>query len=210
MSGREKKLSASALKILLCATELFAEKGFDGAIMDTLADCCGVNKASIYYHFQDKQHLYEVVLIRLFSEVVDKVLDGVNHEISSINKLNAFVREFAQAAYAQSKMPALLMRELASGGKTMPIKAREQMQRLLQTLTAIVNEGVALKTFRKTDVLMLQFMIIGSLSFHITSAPMREAIPTDQPTDPNLTQAIDHVSAIVQNALRLSLQESTQ
>ena len=78
MPNTEKSLSASAQKILHCAGALFAEKGYDGTIMDALAAHCGVNKASIYYHFQDKQHLYEVVLTDIFAQVVDKVINQVS------------------------------------------------------------------------------------------------------------------------------------
>jgi AcrR family transcriptional regulator len=46
-------------KILTCATRLFAQHGYEGAIMDDLAEQCGVNKASIYYHHKDKATLYE-------------------------------------------------------------------------------------------------------------------------------------------------------
>jgi AcrR family transcriptional regulator len=208
MSLATKKLSASALKILDCATALFAEKGFDGAIMDSLAERCDVNKASIYYHFQDKQNLYEVALTRLFAGVVDIVIANTENQSSASEKLDAFVRGFAQAASEQPKMPAMLMREIAAGGITMPAPARMQMQRLLHTLKAIIEQGVAEGVFRYADPLMLQFMIIGSFSFHITSEPMRRAIVSENSLDPTLSEAIEHVSALVQQALRILPEES--
>ena len=41
-------------KILNVAGELFAENGFDGTSVDSIANAAGVNKALIYYHFKDK------------------------------------------------------------------------------------------------------------------------------------------------------------
>lgn len=207
MPNTEKSLSASAQKILHCAGALFAEKGYDGTIMDALAAHCGVNKASIYYHFQDKQHLYEVVLTDTFAQVVDKVINQVSQATTLTEKLDAFIAGYALAAHENPKMPALLMRELASGGRSMPTTARQQMQRLLKTLALIVQEGVTQNHYRNADVLMLQFMIIGSLSFHITSAPMREAIPAEGTLDPTLSQAIHHVSLLIQQALQYPSQE---
>jgi AcrR family transcriptional regulator len=176
--------------------------------MDSLAERCDVNKASIYYHFQDKQNLYEVVLTRLFANVVDQVITSTELQSSAIEKLDAFVRGFAQAASAQPKMLAMLMREIAAGGMTMPVPARMQMQRLLHTLKAIIEQGMSESVFRYADPLMLQFMIIGSFSFHITSEPMRQAISADKTLDPTLTEAIAHVSALVQQALRIVPEES--
>jgi AcrR family transcriptional regulator len=198
-----KKLSASALKILACATDLLAEKGFDGAIMDTLAERCGVNKASIYYHFQDKQHLYEVVLTRLFSNVVNQVIHNISAEQHATEQLKAFVDSFAQAASLEPKMPSLLMREIAVGGRDMPVSARQEMQRLLQKLTAIIELGVQEGIFRSTDPLTLQFMIVGSLCFHITSAPMRQAIPSDNPIDPSLSEMVTHITSLLEQALKI-------
>lgn len=198
-----KKLSTSALKILECATDFFAEKGFDGAIMDTLAERCGVNKASIYYHFQDKQSLYEAVLTRLFGSIVDQVIRDVASQLDVGEQLKVFVSSFAQAANAQPRMPSLLMREIAAGGRNMPVSARQHMQRLLQTLKSIIDQGVEQGLFRPTDPLMLQFMIIGSLSFHITSAPMRHSIPAEEKTDPTLTEAVGHIITLLEQALHI-------
>jgi hypothetical protein len=59
-----------------------------------------------------------------------------------------------------------------------------------------------------TDAIMLQFMIIGSFSFHITSEPMRRAIVSENSLDPTLTEAIAHVCAVIQKALRILPEES--
>ncbi|NPA71325.1 MAG: TetR/AcrR family transcriptional regulator, partial [Gammaproteobacteria bacterium] len=52
MSEKQKKPSKTAQLIQHSATKLFAEKGYDGTIMDELASITGANKASIYYHFK--------------------------------------------------------------------------------------------------------------------------------------------------------------
>lgn len=197
----EKKYGKTAMKILQCATDLFAEKGFDGTIMDELAERCGVNKASIYYHFNDKAMLYEVCMTRLFKQVADQVISQVDKADSAEQKLKTFIYEFAKGAYQHKQMPATLMREIAAAGKNMPIPARQQMQRLLQTLKAILKQGEQLGLFRTVDPLMTHFMIIGSLSFHITSEPMRLAIQTETKMDPTLDEAIGHVSELIYHAL---------
>mgnify|MGYP000079353929 CR=1 FL=1 len=64
-------------KILNCATRLFAQHGYDGTIMDDLAEQCDVNKASIYYHHKDKATLYENALTALFTPIADAVIEAV-------------------------------------------------------------------------------------------------------------------------------------
>ncbi|HEY9018023.1 TetR/AcrR family transcriptional regulator [Thiomicrospira sp.] len=196
-----KNYGKTALKILDCATDIFAEKGFEGTIMDDLAEHCGVNKASIYYHFNDKASLYEVCMTRLFKKVVDQVILQVAQCDGLEEKLKTFVYEFAKGAYNHKQMPATLMREIAAAGKNMPVPARQQMQRLLGTLKEILIDGEKQGVFRCVDPLMIHFMIIGSLSFHITSEPMRLAIQSESKTDPSLDEAIGHVSELIYHAL---------
>lgn len=54
-------------RILRTAASLFAEKGFDGARVDEIARQAGVNKALIYYYFENK----EALLSQLFTEVLE-------------------------------------------------------------------------------------------------------------------------------------------
>lgn len=194
-------MNKTAKKIIETASNLFAEKGYDGTIMDELCKRSGVNKASIYYHFKDKANLYEIVLTLLFSKVADKVIVSISSKVTPLDKLKAFIETFAQETYKNKQMPAVLMREIASGGKNMPIPARKQMQRILGALAAILEEGVQQKVFNPVDPLTTHFMIIGSLCFFSTSEPMRKAIESEKPLDPDLKNAIGEIYSLVSNAI---------
>ena len=64
-------------KILNCAVTLFAEKGFDGARVDKLAEMAGVNKALIYYYFKNKAAILEII----FKNFIDKA-NGILIELA--------------------------------------------------------------------------------------------------------------------------------
>lgn len=191
----------TAIKILKAATQLFAEQGYDGAKMDDLCARTGANKASIYYHFKDKANLYEVVLTRLFKEIVDQVIAQVAAQQEVVAKLEALIETFAKATYQNKQMPAVLMREIASGGTHMPVPARAQMQRLLQCLKQILKAGEQADLFYAANPLTIHFMIIGSICFFNTSEPMRLSIDADIKVDPSLDEAIQEISTLVRNAL---------
>ncbi|TYP72094.1 TetR/AcrR family transcriptional regulator [Paenibacillus methanolicus] len=61
-------MSQGKEKILQTALEAFAEKGYDGARIDTIAKTAGVNKALIYYHFKSKEELFTAVINDLFEK----------------------------------------------------------------------------------------------------------------------------------------------
>lgn len=197
---RAKKRGKTASKILQTATEIFAENGYSGTTMDQLCARSGVNKASIYYHFGDKAHLYEVALTELFQQVIEPVLRAVAQVHDVLEKLHVFIASFAEQASRLRTMPAVLMREIASGGMNMPVAAREQMQRMLFALKVILQEGQKTGRFKTKDPLTLHFMILGSLCFFITSEPMRLAIPAEK-KDLNLDETIGQLTSMVEAVL---------
>ena len=48
--------------VFLAAAELFSARGFDGVGVDDIAHVARLNKAMIYYHFDDKLALYRDVV----------------------------------------------------------------------------------------------------------------------------------------------------
>jgi AcrR family transcriptional regulator len=55
-------------KILEVAEKLFSEKGFDGTSVSEIASFAKVNKATIYYHFKDKQD----IVTSLFQNIMEE------------------------------------------------------------------------------------------------------------------------------------------
>jgi len=201
MSETQRKPSKTARLIQQTATELFAQNGYDGTIMDELAEITGANKASIYYHFQNKQALYERCMTDLFASVADKVVDAVEQAETVHAKLKAFIVAFSQAAYENTQIPAALMREMASGGENMPVSARQQMQRLVFSVKKILDAGVASGDFTAVNPLTVHVLVIGSLCFYITSEPLRLAIQAEKKIDPSVDEMTLEVVKIIQNSL---------
>ncbi|MDH5465660.1 MAG: TetR/AcrR family transcriptional regulator, partial [Thiovulaceae bacterium] len=128
----------SADKILGCATQMFAKNGYAGTIMDELAEACELNKATIYYHYKDKSNLYNEVLTRHLTVVVDTVTDAVAKQEKALDKIDAYVKAFSQANSQNSFIVSILMREIASGSELMPDRAKAQMHRMLMIIKQII------------------------------------------------------------------------
>ena len=58
-------------KILDVATQVFAEKSFEGARIDEIAKVAGIPKSLIYYHFKSKEEIFEVLLERFVSDYME-------------------------------------------------------------------------------------------------------------------------------------------
>src|SRR5215831_4871619 len=58
---RPRDAAATREALLAAGTELFAERGYDGVPVWSIARAAGVNKAMISYHFGGKLNLYQTI-----------------------------------------------------------------------------------------------------------------------------------------------------
>jgi len=70
------KAQVTQQKILDAATEVFSEKGFYGARVDEIANRAKVNKAMLYYYFENKEKLLEE-LIKKYREESGKIVENL-------------------------------------------------------------------------------------------------------------------------------------
>lgn len=54
-------------KILMTASRLFMEYGYEPVSLQQIASLCGVTKASIYYHFSSKPQLFTVAITNMMA-----------------------------------------------------------------------------------------------------------------------------------------------
>src|SRR5262245_49006711 len=72
----------SRAAILKAAAREFAEHGIAGARTNTNAREARVNKALLYYYFEDKETLYGAVLENAFSGLKDTVFQVLDSDLS--------------------------------------------------------------------------------------------------------------------------------
>ncbi|MBB5022387.1 TetR/AcrR family transcriptional regulator [Desulfurispira natronophila] len=160
-------------KILEAAADLFARDGYDGARVDDIAKTCGVNKASIYYHFQDKRKLYETVLVNMLNRNATAIEQQVRQCPDPEGKLRAFIQEYARVVIADRRVAILMMWEVASGGKNLPISVLEQLSRFINLVAEVLGAGEKEGAFLQSNPYMTYLMIVGSINYYIVGEPLR-------------------------------------
>lgn len=72
--------------------ELTKKKAFDKITVSDIAEICGLNRQTFYYHFQDK---YDLVNWIYYNEIIAAVVDGLTYEncmekvLQMLNKMKA-------------------------------------------------------------------------------------------------------------------------
>ncbi len=72
-------------KILREANKLFAKRGFEGVSMADLAIRSGIQKASLYYFFKNKDQLYVTTQEHVWQEIVG-LLDSVKQKMLTLKR----------------------------------------------------------------------------------------------------------------------------
>ncbi|MGE5147065.1 MAG: TetR/AcrR family transcriptional regulator, partial [Candidatus Eiseniibacteriota bacterium] len=71
-SGRRRKVQQRALdtrdSVLNAALREFAARGLGGARVDSIARSAGVNKQALYYHYGNKEALYQAALTHAYGQ----------------------------------------------------------------------------------------------------------------------------------------------
>jgi len=65
-------------QLLDVGRSVFAERGFDGASIEEIAERAGVSKPVVYEHFGGKEGLYAVVVDREMSRLLDSMVASLN------------------------------------------------------------------------------------------------------------------------------------
>lgn len=163
-------------KILLCALELFAKKGFDACSMNEIAAEANVNKATIYYYFTNKEYIYEAVLVHVLSGFYTTLESDVTKEVTPQKKLLAYIYAFGKNFQKTEKMAPLMLRELASGGDNLSIEAKKIIFKNITLLNHIVELGKSENIFLEQEVFVLYLMIVGTMNMYTATSSFRKKI----------------------------------
>lgn len=113
--GASEKSPEGVAAILVAATRLFADKGFDAVPLSAIAELAGVSKGNIFYHFGSKELLYTAV-IRHACEQNARLLHEVTTRTGSFAER---VRHFASAHMRNlmnnPTLSRLILREFLEG-----------------------------------------------------------------------------------------------
>ena len=87
--------------IFEAAAHEFAQRGYDAAGVDRIADRARVNKAMLYYHYGSKQGLYVEVLRDMFRAVGTRTRTIAQGADSAETKLDAWIVTMVEEAAAR-------------------------------------------------------------------------------------------------------------
>ena len=99
-------------KIFEAATDVFVEKGLDGARMQDIAEHAGINKALLHYYFRTKDKLFSAVFEMIAKKIFKKFAPVFDDDLNLEEKIRFFFREHISFLQANPRLPGFLLNEV--------------------------------------------------------------------------------------------------
>lgn len=192
-------------KILDVAAHLFSQNGYSKTALEEIASECKITKPAIYYHFKDKQELYEAVICKRFALISEKIVIETKN-LSPTQAIEAYVKTFGYYLIEDIDFGAIFARELADGANSLPKKCIKNLSIILERLDEILLQGQKLGIFQKENPFMIQLMIVSTLTNYQTTHRLRKDVLAQidgekEHINPDLSDIINDLAQKIKKAL---------
>jgi AcrR family transcriptional regulator len=189
--------------IFLAAAELFSARGFDGVGVDDIAHVARLNKAMIYYHFEDKLALYREVVRDMLRSVGTLVADIADQPLPPADRLTTFIASMVRLADDRPWFPPLMLREISEGAPRLDPETLALMKTVFLAFHRILADGQKAGVFRTINPILAYLSVIGPL---LLNAARERAAARPGRIDLPMFATVPHAELIThlqQAALRL-------
>ena len=157
--------------IVVVAVRVFAESGYEGASIATIADRAGLSKQNLMYYFPTKQALYE----RVLDDVLDDWLERMDSLAAGDQEPQAVLRAYVQAKLKFSREQPWASRvyamEVISGAQLYGAQIQRRVVPLLRKDIAVFEQWIAAGKIAPVNATHLLFAIWAMTQSYADFAP---------------------------------------
>ncbi len=165
------------------AIDLFFKKGYFATSISDIAKGCGIQKASIYYHFAGKEELLYNIMEHTMIDLLDSLQTSLAAAESREDRMRAAVRSHVSFHLNRQKETFIAsseLRGLSTEHFNSIVARRDAYERIVQDL---IRTGIDQGIFAQADVKILSYAILtlctaGATSFRPDGRLSVEAIAT--------------------------------
>src|SRR6202142_3911402 len=107
----ESRFDRRLSKIVVHATAVFYEKGYEGASMRDLARSSGMSLSGLYYYFESKEKMLYLIQKHTFSTIVERLRERLDEVSDSEQRIRIFIFNHLEYFLANEKAMKVLSHE---------------------------------------------------------------------------------------------------
>lgn len=153
-------------EVLLIAGKLFWQKGYKQTSIEDIAKAAEVNKATIYYYFDNKAAVLHEVALTSMEKLINKIEPILNSDLEPEEKLEASIKGHVEVLLTKTKIGILGIGQMER--RNLPPKllqsylaVRDEYERNFRKL---LQEGIEQGKFRYNDTKLASLFILGFLN----------------------------------------------
>ena len=110
---KQRDAKATKNKILKVSEDLFSRKGFDGTSVNEIVKTAEVNKALVYYYFENKEGLLNSLIERLMDEIAELMNNRIDqfNALTDVESYKETFKVFLEFILSKKKIIRIAMQE---------------------------------------------------------------------------------------------------
>ena len=164
-SGSNAQVEDRPTQLLEIASRLFAMHGYAGTSLRDIAEEAQITKAALYYHFPNKEALYQQIVVDNLQALIDRVNAALESAASATDKVRTFMLTsadvYAEAPDAWLAGSNTFWSSMSPDTRAAAIGRRDKYEKLLRSCLA---EGVASGEFRQVDPALTGRLLLSTLN----------------------------------------------
>ncbi len=176
-------------EILLAALRVFAEKGYEHANVEEIAERAEFSKGALYNYFANKEEMFIALLDEGFADFERMVKDGFENDLPLRERFKRFTRSTLDYFEQNPDYLTLLFKENLQLKIKLISSFRERYahkrQKLVRIIATALNQGMERKTVRSIDPIQLVevfWNIVFAFLIHSRCGDNRASIDEDVET----------------------------
>ena len=146
--------------IIEVSIDLFFRQGYFATSISEIAKGCGIQKASIYYHFPGKEDILYTIMETTMDDLTSYLMANLESRTDVENRLRAAVRGhvfFHLEHQKETFIASSELRGLSSENYNILVAKRDAYERIFQDL---IKEGIQEEIFAGGDAKILSYAIL--------------------------------------------------
>ena len=146
-------------RIMQAAIEVFAESGYAGSALASIAERAGLSKQNLLYYFPTKQILYEKVLDQVLDQWLERMHILADPEQEPAQLLRSYISAKLRFSREQPQASRVYAMEVISGAPVYAETMRNKILPLLQKDIAVFESWMAAGKIAAVNTTHLLFAI---------------------------------------------------
>ncbi len=153
------------------ARRQFAEKGFYGTSIASIADALGLTKQALLHHFGTKEKLYGEVLQQISERMIGSIIAAQAEAGEPQTQLENVLLGLCQDGIRDPQSTQLIMRELLDNKRRAKHAGTWYLKPFLDGLVALARRVPAQEYKSEVALLSMVYQLLGAVNYFLVSEP---------------------------------------